>query len=582
LDAGGSSVGLMKKIRSLSGLIPFALLGVLCALVLLPLLQRHHWPVTHENTRYPILLDHFREAFLHGHWYPRWLPRLNGGYGYPTFIFYQPGFFFFALPFALCSLDLLAVFKVVVWAMLVLGSSGVYVLGREVARPKVAFLCAVFFLLTPYLFLELYVRNDLSELLAMALCPWPLAFSCRLNRQLREGISGAVSLLGLTASTTALVLAHPAVALFAVPLWAAIACYISATGPAVTRNAVWLRLGIGFGAALVLSSPYWLTVLRMQTYVNMDGLVSGYYRASRHTVGWRQFFSNAWGFGNSGVQGVPISFQLGLPHALLAIVGLVAGWRSRAVRAGFVGYVLLILLMSNLAKAFWDLPVQSLRQVQFPWRLLSLTTTLQLLCAAGIGARDGRRSPMALLVLFLLPSLVWYSQQFFPRRAGIRLQADITQRRTFDLETWQWYADLDEFRPKTVRTKPLAPRQHNPLVVASTGAAIPLATSSDWHLRYRIDAPAPAVVTIHQSYFPGWRIHLDGEDVPREIIESALTEEGWMRVAMPTGVYTLDAVYDGPPGWRWQALLCALVLAGLGTLCFYDRRRLHGGRAALQ
>lgn len=574
----------MKKSRTVLASIPFVLLGAIAALLLLPLLARHHWPVTHENSRYPVLLDHFREAFLQGQWYPRWLPRLNGGYGYPTFVFYQPGFFFFALPFALLPLDLLTVFKLVVWAIFLLGSSGIYVLCRESARPKVAFVCAVFFLLTPYLFVELYVRNDLSELLAMAVCPWPLAFACRLHRQLRQGQRGVVSLLGLTGSTTVLILAHPAVALFAIPISAGFSFYVSGAGAAVERKAAWLRLAIGFAAALALSSPYWLTVLRMQRYVNMDGLVSGYYQASMHTVGWGRFFSNAWGFGSSGVEGVPMSFQLGLPHALLAIAGMVAARRLRAVRAAFVSYVLLVLLMSNLAKSFWDLPIESLRRVQFPWRLLSLTATLQILCAAGIGVRErestsepsgaASRAPVVLLAVFLLPSLVWYGQQFFPRRAGFLLQTDIAQRRSVDLESWQWYADIDEFRPRTVRTKPLLPRQSTPILVGDPGAeAQPAAGSTDYHLCYRVDSSLPTAITIHQSYLPGWRVRLDGRDVPRATIEAGLTQEGWMRLPVPAGSHEIDALYDGPPGWRWQALFCLLVLAGLGAFCVYDQRR---------
>jgi hypothetical protein len=184
------------------------------------------------------------------------------------------------------------------------------------------------------------------------------------------------------------------------------------------------------------------------------------------------------------------------------------------------------------------------------------------------------RAPALALAIFLLPSLVWYRYQFFPRKAGILLQADIAARRSFDLQSWQRHADIDEFRPKTVRRKPLLPRQSTPLVVVPAGAsAKPVATSTDSHPTYRIESSAPVEVTIHQSYLPGWRVRLDGQDVSREIIEAGLTDEGWMRIPVPLGSHTLDARYDGPPGWRWHALLCTLVLAGLGTFCFYRRRR---------
>jgi hypothetical protein len=566
-------------LRLLLRLLPFALLAA-SALVLLPLLRRDLWPLSHEKSRYPILLDHFREAFLQGQWYPRWLPRLNGGYGYPTFVFYQPGFFFFALPFALLPLDPLLVFKLVVWALFFLGASGIYSLCRELSRAKVAFACALLFLLTPYLFVELYVRNDLSELMAMVLFPWSLAFSCRLNRRVRQGASASADLLGLSAATALLVFSHPAVALFAIPFSGAIAFHAGGTGPTSARNAVWLRLAIGLGAGIALSASYWFTVLRMEKYVNMEVLTSGYYEASTHVVSWSQYFSNAWGFGHSGGQGGPMSFQLGLPHTVLALVGLAAGWRSRMVRAAFFGYVLLLCLMSGLARHFWALPIETLRRVQFPWRLLALTATLQVLCAAGLGAADesvhgrhGSRLAVVALGVFLALSPIWYGQEFFPRKAGIPLRSEIAEKRAFDLRSWQWYADLDEFRPKTLKKRPALPRQSTPpLVVPSGASAAASSASNDSHLRYQIEASEPIEIGVHQSYLPGWRVLIDARDVPRELLEADLTDEGWMRISIPPGSHAVEAFYDGPPGWRWQALLSMLVLVGLAGFCLRDWR----------
>ena len=49
--------------------------------------------------RYAYLLEAFRDYTADGIWYPRWIHNLYGGYGYPTFLLYQPGFWFFSLPF---------------------------------------------------------------------------------------------------------------------------------------------------------------------------------------------------------------------------------------------------------------------------------------------------------------------------------------------------------------------------------------------------------------------------------------------------------------------------------------------------
>lgn len=577
------SQGVWKRYAVAGELVQIALLCVLSALVLVPLLHRSGWIIGHERNRYPILLDHFREVFLQGQLYPRWLPRLDGGYGYPTFVFYQPGFFFFSLPFALLPIDSLSVLKLVVWALFSIGASGVYYLCREVSDRKLALACAVLFLLTPFLFVDLYVRNDLSELMAMVLGPWPLFFALRLDRQVRQGC-GAASLVGLAASLTLLLLSHPAVALFAVPLWGAIAVYASSHGSASERKAVWLRLAIGFAVAVLASSPYWLTVFRMQEHANMEDLGKGYYLPSAHLVQWPDYFSNAWGFGDAlprgGHDAMPI--PLGLLHALLAIVGAFLGWRLRVVRAAFVAYLSLVVLMSTLGERFWNLPVESIRRVQFPWRLLALTATLQPLCMAGLGSVRrqvyGARMTVVAPALLLL-AVLWYRQQFLPQEGSVPLQAEIARRRARDLASWQRFAALDEFRPKSVLERPPSPRGTTPLLeVGREASATPASTSTESHLRYQIDSDEPVEVTLHQSYLPGWRVRIDGRDVPREVLEVRLTKEGWMRVSLPAGSHNFDALYDGPPGWRWQAIVCLLGLGAFGAFCLREwRRRPKGG-----
>ena len=51
-------------------------------------------PTTHEGYRYLLLSDWFTDAIAAGVWYPRWIPEMNGGFGDPEFVFYQPGYFF--------------------------------------------------------------------------------------------------------------------------------------------------------------------------------------------------------------------------------------------------------------------------------------------------------------------------------------------------------------------------------------------------------------------------------------------------------------------------------------------------------
>ena len=55
-----------------------------------PFWEWGHFPHTHEAVRYPALLLHFQAALADGVIYPRWLPDLYAGYGYPTLSFISP------------------------------------------------------------------------------------------------------------------------------------------------------------------------------------------------------------------------------------------------------------------------------------------------------------------------------------------------------------------------------------------------------------------------------------------------------------------------------------------------------------
>jgi hypothetical protein len=88
------------------------------------LLPWNDWPNSQSGLRYAYLLDHFCDAFRHGMVYPRWLPNAFGGYGYPTFVYYQPGFFFWCLPLGLLLGDVPQAMYLSVLGLLVLGAAG--------------------------------------------------------------------------------------------------------------------------------------------------------------------------------------------------------------------------------------------------------------------------------------------------------------------------------------------------------------------------------------------------------------------------------------------------------------------------
>jgi hypothetical protein len=444
-------------------------LVLLAAMMLSPAWWNNTFPRTHEDARFAMLLGLFVDALSHGNVYPRWLPMLAGGYGYPTFVFYQPGSFYVA---ALCLLvvgsqKLATAWLVALGVMSLVGVSGAYGLtkvclrmavrwdglgriedprnprnprsprnpratgpglneamerraelpgalpgalpgtlpGGGPGRNGVVVVCGLFgaamFALTPYAYVNLYVRGAFSEYASMMLLPWAALFVLKLVESVRDKQPATGACVGMVLSWSALIYCHPATSLvfFVVGAWLGLVLMVTELHDRASRQRfVGLAMVSGL-AALALSSPYWYSVASMGAFVKLDHATTGYFASSRHMVYPHQLISRFWGFGTSepGWQKDGMSMALGLPHALLALAGVVAGFagvmgvkrnfrggrRGALVVAAALAYGVLILLMLPWAAGLWS-GIKLLELIQFPWRLLSITATLQVMCMAGL------------------------------------------------------------------------------------------------------------------------------------------------------------------------------------------------------
>lgn len=604
--------------------------------LLWPLFTRDWWPDTHEGNRYQVLLQFHLDAFREGHWFPRWLPDMTGGYGYPLFVFYQPGFFLLALPVALVTGNAALSVPIVVALLFATGGTGAFVLGRLLAGPNGGALAAGVFLLTPYHFVNLYVRGDLSELMAALLTPWPLVGLLLLEQATGRGRSCLKGSLVLGIGLACIVVSHPITAFFLFPVLACIAVFLISAHAAATRSALVVEILTAFAFGLAASSFYWVHVLQMLPCASLSevGTTTSFFGVHRHTVEFHQFFSRAWGYGLSAPDSAndSMSFQLGLPHFLLALSGLAMGKKNRQTLFFGALYLLLILLMSPLAVWFWRIPF--LKSIQFPWRILSVTAVIQMVCVLGWFDRTAYRPKWSTPALgwiagvLVLPCLFFWQPKIrrvetmitvhpavlqsvgdrCRQTAGCRVSendrradpwrflklitrtpaqmktnppdlaeisasalalARASPRRFYNLDRGEWL-------PKTARPELLPGPRHELLFLSVDGHLTADAGNSPYFISCRITPEAsPAEVIVNQFYFPGWRVRLNGMEMPDERLRNQLTPDGRIRVIIPsTESYHLEAWYDGPPHWRMRSVLVALILCAFALF----RMRMHRRR----
>lgn len=551
--------------------------------ILSPLIFYSSWPITHDGLRYLALLDQFKEAFMHGILYPRWLPEDYGGYGYPTFVFYQPGIFYLALLFSFLVFDLLLAMHLSLLFLFFVGGVGIYKLIKEISSDTAtAMFCSILFLLTPYLYVNLYVRGALSELASMFICPWPLYFLILLKKRIsRAEITGIV--VGILAfSLFVLIITHPFTAMFYFPVFCIYTLYLSSGLKKSEVFKFWTRVSMGILLAVILSSPFWFTAFQMKQYVHCERAFTGHYAVENHFVFFPQFFSRFWGFGGSepGMENDGMSFQLGLPHFLIATLGLLIGRKNKFIQLSYALYIILIIMMTPICSFLWK-NIGLLRYVQFPWRLLSVTALVQILCASGLNKFLQRKSKLSrhtFCSIIIITTLIWNNNQFQIVKIPKAVRVLIEAHRRYRLETMDVYASMHEFIPKTVRYASPKPRGQGPLIEVShlKCRVEEFNDSSAFHLRYMISNELPQLIVINQLYLPGWKVMLDKKRIDDSHLKKNLAKDGRMQLVIPQGEHYLEAYYGGPPGWRMRNIIIILSLLGYLIFCMKERRRIFG------
>ncbi|MDX2051362.1 MAG: 6-pyruvoyl-tetrahydropterin synthase-related protein [Polyangiaceae bacterium] len=508
------------------------------------------WPQTTEMNRYPLLVEHFYQAFLSGKWWPRWLPNLDGGYGYAEFVFYQPLFFFLAIPFRAIFGGPVAATWGAIAATLALGACGSFRLCHGGREPRLGICGATLFLFAPYVYVNWLARGDLSELLATALCPWVLAFYIE---ALTENAKGGSHRLGYSLALS--LLAHPVVG---VSLGMFLALGSLSLLPRARDRRILRVLTVEGVRAVCVSTPYWLPVILMAHTTHIDGAFN--WDPVPNTVPPWLLLGHQW-----SPSAAKNNFSLGPISLALALAGAAVAWRYRQTR--ILGGILIaaLVLMTPWLAAAWRIP--PLSTFQFPWRFLSLCVALQIGLMRGLGeVRSDLRSFAGSICLPVILVAGWVPGQFKVEArladAEVSLRyvfsTSLTRRETLDV--------LGEKRPRTVTDLPKLPiGLAGERLAAPPGVSVQALPGNDAHwLRYAISAAKPSEITIRQFFLPGWLIEVDGEKVSDETLRERLQPDGLIRLLVaprPDGrPVKLTATYADPRGANVGYWLAALTL----------------------
>ncbi|RME51366.1 MAG: hypothetical protein D6795_08410 [Deltaproteobacteria bacterium] len=506
----------------------------------LPLLE----PV--QTFGHSALIDYCRVVELDrclrgGDLYPRWLPDLCVGRGYPLFNFYAPLSYDLAVLGTWITGSVLHGVKFCYLLGFMMGGILAFLWGRIFWGRWGGFLSGVLYLYAPYHLVDVYVRSNVAEFTAISLLPLPFLALSALASGGGKGwrVAGAIGVAAIT-------LAHNLTAFLAVPVVGGYAAWLG-----VKRREVWregaliLLLGVG------LCAFFWIPALAERDFVRLDESVRGgeFHYADHFVEPW-QFLDTTWHFGTSRPGPHDgISFQIGTVHLFLSLIALLLSFR-REVRGGIrfflLSFLLLLwigsmLMMLPLSRPLWD-RIPLLPYLQFPWRFLLLSALATSLLGGsvvlgfdrpGVGRAAALFFACAAVVLAWRGGqtkslyLVWNTEHDAPENVERPEEATATaERRPIEeVLTIDWIrrhpvtttAKFD-YLPRSVGRFPLPPVER-PVSGDPDRVAIGEIESGPVSLRFVAEVTKPAELTVHTFDYPGWRVETEGGVVPHHPCE---------------------------------------------------------------
>lgn len=430
------------------------------------------------------------KALTDGHFPVRWAGDLNYGYGLPLFNFmYQSPYALGAL-FVGLGFGLVASFKLILTVSFVLSGLFMFLFTRELFKEtKLAFLITVFYQFAPFRLVELLVRGSIGSAFAYTFLPLVLLGVVRRSFFLT---SIAVGLL---------IISHNSLSLVFFGLVLVYGLVISSS-----KKATFLAFIAGLG----LAAFYWIPALVERTYTYGDLFMKDLYK--NHFPLLLNFFIP--NFTNDvRLRTAEISVQLGFFHTIGIFLTLYLLWRKKILRSITKKLLVVSLLltagtfffMHPVSRVLWE-NVKLLRQFQFPWRLLAVTTFTTSILSLSFFHVPFVKKSYSLIVLCSLVILstvyYWYPPQGF----------DHVREEDF----WNYPLNTTYFGETDIiwSAGPAKGYPKERVEVISGEAVISNFSKITQRHTYTIEAKSETRLVDHTQFYPGWRVYVDGKQVP--------------------------------------------------------------------
>lgn len=503
----------------------------------------------HDIVPHIIRAASFYDSLKEGHLVPRWSGDLNAGFGHPIFMFVYPLPSYLASVFHSLGFSIISSIKFIFGTSFVFSGIFFFLWLKELFGKKAALVGSVFYLFSPYRFMDMYIRTALGECLAFMFVPLVFYFLERISkkREYKFFLGGSLSLVGL-------ILSHNALSLMFMPLVFLYALFLiwRAEQRRLTASRLLFTIFLGFS----LSAFFWAPSLYEGKYTLRDIVISPGEILS-HFPQVKELFLPPLKVLGVEKRSNNLSFYLGFPQVLVHFLApfLILNLKRKKGPLGlfflfsFLLSLLAVFMLLETSKPIWR-TITMLQKFQFTWRFLALTTFLPAVLGAGLAFTLKRNFLTWLLILITM-----LSTYPFWRPTGYLLQNEQDLIKDYIGTT-----DTGECGPRW-STRGKEERAEAPIEVVDGEAEIKtLERISTKHV-FEAEVEKRTRLVDNTLYFPGWQVLIDGEKTEIEFQDQ--NYRGLMTFWIEPGRHEIRVVF-GETRFRLASDLVSLF--GLGIL----------------
>lgn len=531
-------------------LFPYLLILLFIGIFFVFPLARNSFYLSHDGEAQIARFGAYIKAFSDGQFPLRWAGDLNYKYGSPVLIFYYPLPGIMSIALNAVGINLENIFKFLIGSFFILSFITFFLWARTLVEDNYSALVgSLLYGLAPYHFLNLYVRGDVAELIALSVVPLVLLMiekseSGKYKFAIMGGIFYAL-----------LILSHNSVSLVFSPIFLAYSLFRVKSRKSLFLCFLLLIIG------LALSSFFWIPAVFEAKYTGVKFFIGDMYK--NHFPSIQTLFYSLWGFGPDVNKSGGLSPQLGVLPFIIPFLSVYLIFKRKKFRAltifWFAFFLILLFLVLKESTVFWNI-VPFLKQLQFPWRLIGIASFASAVLGTMLLATGGKRLKIVVSIFIIIYSFQFLRINYIHGKSD-RFYLNYPGTTYYHGQASSiWTAgDFYEYPKNKIE------------IIGGQGKVIKQKIKSNVH-ELVVNADSELSLLDNTVYFPGWNVKVDGKQVPIEFQD--MNHRGLIEFKAPAGFHSIDIIF-GESRVRFISDVISLATVVILTIFILTRKSMN-------